>query len=376
MSKVREWKRGDPVESAGWRVLLIVSICSDEDCRCVHELEQLMDDELGTARIEVCWDCVTNPICRVWDNLPVIKYFVVTGLCDGLGNVLALIASPFIYPQLSVLLPQTIIIFAMICGILILRTRYTLWETLAALMVLGGAVITIIPDIANSQESAASGNNLLDDVIMAFSTLPSAISFTVKELIFRKEPKLDVFVVNSTGSLFQLIFSPFTIPLSLWVNHSVTEYYSIWSYIGNAAQCFVGIEPLDYRGVGPHFSCDYSPLPYMIYICINLVYNIALIILVAEASALLGFMTNKAILPLSVCLFYIKWPFIPTSTFNVPLITGLVVILVGLVLYRYTTHLKMNSPQPQRYCLSPYLPCFPNTFTRNKKPNPYPSSEL
>jgi hypothetical protein len=73
------------------------------------------------------------------------------------------------------------------------------------------------------------------------------------------------------------------------------------------------------------------------------------------ASALLGFMVIKAILPISVILFYFKWPLIQPETFSGYILGGLIIILTGLFLFRYTTVLKERSPPEKQTCFSFYL---------------------
>lgn len=46
------------------------------------------------------------------------------------------------------------------------------------------------------------------------SVLPSAVSFVVKELVFRKQPGLSVFAVSFYGSMFELLFTISFLPLS------------------------------------------------------------------------------------------------------------------------------------------------------------------
>jgi hypothetical protein len=49
---------------------------------------------------------------------------------------------------------------------------------------------------------------------MSISPLPNAISFVLKELLFSEEKNLDVFIVNSHSSLFQLVLQPVFLPLA------------------------------------------------------------------------------------------------------------------------------------------------------------------
>jgi len=184
---------------------------------------------------------------------------------------------------------------------------------------------------------------------MAISTLPNAISFTLKELVFMKKKDLDIFVVNSHTSLFQLVLWPIFVPLTLLFKQTGSQPLLI--YVKHGFECFVGMTPDDHSTQ----DCSSYPWPYVIYISINLLFNIVLLVLLKRASALLGFMAIKAILPLSVLLFYFKWPLIGPTSLNLFVVGGLIVILFGLGLFRYTTITKKRYPT-ESYCCSPWLP--------------------
>jgi len=82
------------------------------------------------------------------------------------------------------------------------------------------------------------------------------------------------------------------------------------------------------------------PYPYLVYIAFNLSFNIALLYLLKRASALQGFMAVKAILPVSVFLFLVDWPLIGHSALTLENTVSLIIILTGLVLYRWATFEK------------------------------------
>jgi len=170
---------------------------------------------------------------------------------------------------------------------------------------------------------------------MASSSLPGAIGFALKEKIFeeRKKEGLDIFIVNSHGSFFQLIFQPLFVPICVLLG--ATKNAPIFDYIRDGFSCFIGNTP-----PGQKVPCDYSMVIYFIYILFNLTYNILLLLIVKRASALLSFIALKAIIPVSIILFLIDWPIIHSSEITYAEIIGLVVILAGLVFYRYFTVMK------------------------------------
>eukprot|EP01100_Stratorugosa_tubuloviscum_P015783 TRINITY_DN940_c0_g1_i1.p1 TRINITY_DN940_c0_g1~~TRINITY_DN940_c0_g1_i1.p1 ORF type:complete len:419 (-),score=103.24 TRINITY_DN940_c0_g1_i1:59-1315(-) len=294
-----------------------------------------------------------------WKRLvPPIIWFVVMGLMDGLGNILGLIATPYISGQLVSLMSQAIILFAAISAVIILRRVYTYWECFSILTVLVGAIISLYTPDSSSEDE----NNLFYAILMAISTAPNAISFTIKEMVFldypTKNPSLDVFIVNSHGSLFQLVLWPIFIPITILFDQ--TNGLSLGEYIKNGFICFSGTTP-QYDIDNSDLDCSPNPWPYLIYIVINIFYNIAILFLLKEASALMSFMTIKAILPISVFLFYIPWPLLDPPTWSWAILVGLVVILAGLIMFRITTTWKDEPKYKQhKFCCSFYMPiCLP-----------------
>eukprot|EP01111_Echinosteliopsis_oligospora_P011426 TRINITY_DN3770_c0_g1_i1.p1 TRINITY_DN3770_c0_g1~~TRINITY_DN3770_c0_g1_i1.p1 ORF type:complete len:417 (+),score=56.80 TRINITY_DN3770_c0_g1_i1:73-1323(+) len=273
---------------------------------------------------------------KLWSTLPPLKYFIIIGFMDSFGNILGLIAQPYLSGPMISLVQQSMVVFSIICAILILGTRYTWGQFGSAAVVIIGASIAFMPNLL--KEPGSDHNPISYALLMSFSNLPSAISFTIKELIFKREKNLELFVVNSTGSLFQLIWFPAMIPITLLLKQ--TNGMPLLPYIKNGFLCFAGITPeADQNPLNPN-RCHPDPYPYLIYIVFNLGYNIFILLLLKQASALQSFMAIKAVLPISVFLFLIKWPLIGASGIDQFTVYSLIIILIGLGLFRYSTILK------------------------------------
>jgi hypothetical protein len=281
-----------------------------------------------------------------WSKIPPLKYFVLTGLLDGLGSILQLLATPHVLGPLTPLLGQTIILFLMICALIILKTRYTYWQCFTVLVVVIGTFISLIPDVVGKLKGE---NSLLFSIVLAISGLPFAMSYTIKELVFKEKPGLDLFVLSTHTAIFQLLFYPLFVPISVLLKQTGSQ--GLIQYIRDGFSCFIGITP-DTLLPG---TCSPDPYPYLVYIAMNIGYNIALLWLLKIASALQTFMASTAVLPVSVLLFYFKWPLLGRSPIDTFIIIGLVTILVGLVGYRLTTNWKTKYVK-QSTCCSCFLP--------------------
>eukprot|EP00026_Physarum_polycephalum_P008988 Phypoly_transcript_09095.p1 GENE.Phypoly_transcript_09095~~Phypoly_transcript_09095.p1 ORF type:complete len:404 (+),score=26.74 Phypoly_transcript_09095:218-1429(+) len=268
------------------------------------------------------------PLCKGlirtwWDNMWALKYFVFIGFLEGLANIMSMIANAHVTGILGSLATQIIIIFAMPSAIIILRTKYTIKQVLAAAIVLAGSLVAIIPDAIHKGDV-----KFRYIILMAASGLPSAISFTIKEYIFRKKKDLELFVVNTTGSLFQMCWWPALMFVAVALQQ--TDGHPIGQFLHESFMCFSGRTPAD-----AITKCTHMPYPYVAYIVNNVFFNVALLILLKRASALQAFMAINTVLPVGFFLFLYPWPIIGSEKINIEDIISLVVILIGIVIYRW-----------------------------------------
>ena len=158
-----------------------------------------------------------------------------------------------------------------------------------------------------------------------------SIQSTNSVFLFRKD--LDVFVVNSMDSLFQCIFTFLFLPLIAIPGFGGVEFSDFPDYINKGAHCLVGIS-LDEKAS----SCDGMPYATIIYIAVNLVWNISFILLVKQGGAVLSFIAAAVSFPLANLAFILDWPLLPGNGFTIPDgpldLLALFVVLSGLIIYR------------------------------------------
>jgi len=279
------------------------------------------------------------------------KYFLICGFLDGLATILLLIGSPYLPGHVIFLGTQFSILFSMIISSLILKKRYTFWEFWSVLLLYCGVCITLIPQLTGIDKSLS----LYYSLIMAFVALPNSLSVVLKEKLFQNY-NFDLFIVNSHGSLFQLITFPIFLPFAIIFGQ--TQGQSLQDYIINGFDCFIGKTPM-----GSPFDCSPDPYPYLVYISLNVIYNLFLLLLVKRASAVLSFMTVQAILPGSVILFYFNWPLLDAEKFSYWTVLGLIVIVAALPLYQFFSLEKKKIDRP---CFSLSLPWLEKALNRPK----------
>eukprot|EP00698_Gefionella_okellyi_P025947 TRINITY_DN9727_c0_g1_i1.p1 TRINITY_DN9727_c0_g1~~TRINITY_DN9727_c0_g1_i1.p1 ORF type:complete len:403 (+),score=77.37 TRINITY_DN9727_c0_g1_i1:101-1309(+) len=261
---------------------------------------------------------------------------LIIGTMDSLGNVLGLIGAAHLSGPLIVLLPNGTILFTIIVSMIILKQRYNVWQLLGAGIILSGVFVTILPEVLGQTVQTAPFYFYL---IYFFSTLPNAISFCLKELTFKVQKDLDLFVVNSFGSGCQLVFTWLLFPIV--AIPGLTPVYvpisELGQYLVRAAYCFGGVNidsqfPID--------ACHGAPILPVTYIVINLTWNICLLALLKKGGAFYMFIAITASMPIAENLFTINLPLLTATPFSWFHIGGLLIILTGLIGYRVATYLK------------------------------------
>ena len=304
------------------------------------------------------WKCSSSARKRdlFVTGLPPITIFMLMGALDGLGGVIGLLAAPYISGVMISMMLQSIIFFSMLASMVLLKSRYSLWQVLSIFTVLCGAMLALIPEIvapkvngpvANMSRMKYIGYHLL----MACSTFPHSISFTLREAIFIAYPGFDAYLVNLHASLWQAMFSPIFITLTVCLNILLeqTQGQTFTEFLFNGIQCIllqkttINDDKIQCEALrGPLFISLPFTFPYVCYILCNLCLNVSLVNLVKYASSLQCFMTLKAILPVAILLFFFKWPLLFPQTPSPYVFGGLVVALTGLIAFRKVTIMREN----------------------------------
>jgi len=271
-----------------------------------------------------------NPWVRMWQHLPPLKYFILMGFLESTGNILQILGTSYLSGPMISLLSQTTIFFSMVVSIVMFQTKYSILQVMSVFFVVGGAMIPLVHEIMSS-ETHSTTVPFEYYVIMSIASFPLCISFALKEMIFKREKELDIFVVNSTSSMFQILWWPVALPITIWLGQ--TAGMPIKIYLKAAWTCFTGGEPDDDFNI----DCHINPYPYLIYVALNLLFNVFLLLLIKRASAVQSFMALNGVLPASVLLFCISWPLIGSSPLDVFVVASLLIVMCGLIWNRILT---------------------------------------
>jgi len=272
------------------------------------------------------------------------KKLVILGISDSLGNILGLVSASYIPGNVIPIIAQCVIPFTMICSYFLLKSRYNLWQVVYAIIVIEGVAIALVPQFGNISKPSASGEFpvLFYVAIYIVGLIPNAISFTVKEMIFTEQKDLNIFVVNSFSSLWQLLFTVLFLPIVSIPGFSpdTKSFSELPNFVRVAANCFIG-NTLDPNRAALN-SCTPMPWPAVVYMCFNIGQNIFMLIVVKYGSAVLNFVTGAVALVGQHFAFSVQWVhFLKPDQIAMPWdIIGLYATLVGMVGYRHATNEK------------------------------------
>ena len=266
--------------------------------------------------------------------------FLWIGFWDSIGDMLGNVGTSHLPGYQVPLLAKLNIVFTAIFSAMILSKRYT-WQQVAAMMVvICGSVVTLFPTIfgghdtddsdVSSPSSSAAYSDLFYAGVYVASVAPTALAFVLKEQVFQenKHLNLDIFVVNSYGSIVGLVFTILLLPLAAVPGLGKVELTELPTYMKDGLSCFTGHSAVD------DYDCFGAPLAPLLYFAINLTYNICFLTLIKHGGALLTFITNTVTFPIATILFTFSWPLLGSSTLNRYIIFGLCVELTGIVLYQ------------------------------------------
>jgi len=219
--------------------------------------------------------------------------FLWIGFWDSVGDMLGNVGTSRLPGYQVPLLAKLNIVFTAVFSSILLGKRYSWKQVMAMTVVLCGSFVTLVPtifgnnnhnDTASLSSSSSSFSDLFYAGIYVASVAPTALAFVLKEQVFRENQplNLDIFVVNSYGSIVGLVFSILLLPLLATAvpglgNIPLTD---LPSYIRNGWFCFTGQPDDD----DDDSSCAGAPTAPLLYFGINVTYTICFLTLTQSST--------------------------------------------------------------------------------------------
>ncbi|GLT58697.1 hypothetical protein SLA2020_315680 [Shorea laevis] len=259
--------------------------------------------------------------------------FLVVGLLEALAAATGMAAGAILSGASIPILSQTFLVWQILLSIIFLGRRYKVNQLLGCFLVTVGVIITVA-------SGSGAGNSLKDagifwSLLMILSFLFQAADTVLKEIIFLdaarqlKSGSVDLFVVNSYGSAFQALFICLLLPFlsKLWG----IPFSQLSSYLKDGAACFLNI------GGTLSSGCDGAPLLPLLFVFVNMGFNISLLHLLKISSAVVSSLASTFSVPISVYLFTMPLPYLGVASSLPPgFVAGAIVLVMGLFIYAWT----------------------------------------
>ncbi|KAK3032384.1 hypothetical protein RJ639_037102, partial [Escallonia herrerae] len=180
------------------------------------------------------------------------------------------------------ILSQSFLVWQLLLSCVFLGRRYRFNQLLGCFLVASGVVITVA---SGSSAGSLAEAGFFWSLLMIVSFLFQAADTILKEVIFLdarqrlKGGSVDLFVVNSFGSAFQALFICLLLPFlsKLWG----IPFNQLPNYLMDGAACFLNIGTMS-------TGCDGAPLLPLLFVIVNMGFNISLLHLLKISSAVVS----------------------------------------------------------------------------------------
>ncbi|XP_006349792.1 protein CLT1, chloroplastic-like [Solanum tuberosum] len=277
-------------------------------------------------------------------SLPKIPY-VAVGLLEALAAASGMAAGAILSGATIPILSQSFLVWQLLLSFIFLGRRYSLNQLFGCFLVSVGVIVTVA--------SGSSAGSLMDggvfwSLLMIVSFLLQAADTVLKEVIFLDAAKrlkggnVDLFVVNSFGSAYQAVFICLLLPFlsKLWG----VPFTQLPNYLRDGAACFLNIGTLS-------SGCAGAPLLPLLFIIVNMGYNISLLHLLKISSAVLSCLASTVSVPISVFLFTLPLPYLGVASSLPPgFISGAIILVIGMLVYTWRPSSRLNNQEVDCHC--------------------------
>jgi len=273
-----------------------------------------------------------------------LRWYAILGFLDAIDAMLGTIASPYLPGPLLSIFGKSIIPFTMAGSFIVLHTRYTIFHGLGVIIIICGVLVNTVPLIVKKNEDIQT-NAWIWGLFIIGATIPAAVSNVYKEKIL-KDVQADVWHLNAWIATFQLgwgLLLSWTvfIPMPKPADHISPREFP--EYITAASECFMGI------GGGEH--CKFTWMVFTVFIVFNVGVNVLMLYIYRKGSAVVAIVTGTVSMVIVNLLYHV--PFIAgealVTRFSPYNIIAVVVIIGGLVVYRYTKEIRTSEKEDEEY---------------------------
>ena len=234
------------------------------------------------------------------------------------------------------LLSQAAVPVSMIISKIMLTAKYSYIQFFGATLVCIGLLISLWPSLNGG------GGDMVDMLVygglIVGSCVPMCLSSVYKEIRLG-EKDVDVVYFNGMVALWQLLFTAISLPLMVIIqkNESTGEYFSISdapAQMRDGLRCIFAIDSSESD------NCAKAPIFLPAYIVVNICFNILIIVVLKVGGSNLLWLAMTVMVPFANVSFSLDvMKHIAAEAYVGALkptdVIGLVVIMVGLITYRF-----------------------------------------
>jgi len=288
----------------------------------------------------------TKLITKEQRDFPWWKFFVM-GSLDAINGYFVVIGGIGTSGTMQQLLNQAIIPVTMVGSFIFLKERYSLIQIGGSLLIVGGVTLSLLPSLTNSGGDSQQ-NIPFFNMFFLCQAIPFAASNLYKDIAF-KSVDMDVWYLQFWDVFYQSLIGTFLFPANTLLPPPAKIIWSdIPSAMKNGGICLSGtdvITPLNSNcGSSASNQCDactHAWLILIIYMCINVIYNIFILLVIKHGSATILSIAQTIRLPLTSIAFSQKWIMgNQVEGFSNFTLYGLFIILAGLSAFRAGSLMK------------------------------------
>ena len=271
------------------------------------------------------------------------------GALTAVNGACLLFAGPHVSGQQQALLGPTVVIvpMCMVAAYFYLGQRYSLGQIAGVIIILGGIVVALLPKLTGKGGSDAGGpkGSIWWDLMWTLGSSPSAFMAVYEEKAFANVP-IHMALLMAWATFYQVItIFVVGVPMALTPGLGNSTPSTFLPNQADAFSCF-------WTGENPHScpECDCSvAASFVSLFTLNyIVTNYAQLGVVKYGNATLAFIITTLVTPLSF--FAFSSSFLTagnTEPLHTVAIIALVVLLVGVVVYRYFDSAEASSHAPE-----------------------------
>ncbi|XP_029130973.1 protein CLT1, chloroplastic isoform X2 [Cajanus cajan] len=244
--------------------------------------------------------------------------FIVVGILEALAAATGMAAGAILSGASIPILSQTFLVWQILLSIIFLGRRYKVNQLLGCFLVTIGVVVTVASGAGAGDSLKEGGDNLF--------------GFNPKTEGRFYGPVCCQFIWICFPSRYPAIFHALFICLLLPFLSKLwgIPFGQLPNYLKDGAACFLNIGTLS-------SGCDGAPLLPLLFIIVNIGFNIALLHLLKISSAVVSCLASTFSVPISIYVFTMPLPYLGVaSSLPTGFMAGAVILLVGLLIYAWT----------------------------------------